>query len=111
MRPEDAIRLAHMIDAGERALEFVENRRRGDLENDPQLTFALTRAIEIFGEAASKIAPDTRRSLTQIPWVPMIGMRNRVVHAYFQINLNVIWKTATQEIPKLLPLLRAALKD
>jgi uncharacterized protein with HEPN domain len=64
MRPEDAIRLTHMIDAAERALEFAENRRREDLDNDPQLTFALTTAIEIFGEAASKIAPETRQSLT-----------------------------------------------
>jgi uncharacterized protein with HEPN domain len=90
MRPEDAIRLTHLIDAGERALEFVENRRREDLESDLRLAFALTRAIEIFGEAASRVEPDTRRSLTQIPWVPIIGMRNRVVHAYFEINLNVI---------------------
>jgi len=111
MQPEDAIRLRHMIDSAEKALGFVENRSREDLENDSLLAFALTRAIEILGEAASRIAPDTRRSLAEIPWVPIIGMRNRVVHAYFDINLNVIWKTATEEIPKLLPLLRTALND
>jgi uncharacterized protein with HEPN domain len=111
MRPEDAIRLTHMIDSAEKALRFVENRSREDLENDELLTFALTRAIEILGEAASRIAPETRTSLAQVPWDAIIGMRNRLVHAYFNINLNIVWKTATEELPKLLPLLRAALAD
>lgn len=109
MRPDDAVRIQHMIEAAQDALRFIENRKREDLESDRLLALALTRAIEILGEAASKITADTRQSLAQIPWEPIVGMRNRLVHAYFDINFNIIWKTATEEIPKLLPLLRAAL--
>jgi uncharacterized protein with HEPN domain len=69
---------------------------------NPQLAFALTRAIEIFG---GRFAGGARHPAIADAdsLVPIIGMRNRVVHAYFEINLNVIWKTATEEIPKLLP--------
>jgi hypothetical protein len=61
------------------------------------------------GEAASKVAPETRWELSNIPWRAIIGMRNRHTHAYFEINSNVLWKTATEEAPRLIPLLRAAL--
>jgi uncharacterized protein with HEPN domain len=70
MPPEDAIRLRHMIESAEKALHFAEGRKREDLDSDTLLAFALTRAVEILGEAASKISLETRRSLAQIPWDP-----------------------------------------
>ena len=71
------------------------------------LSFALARAIEIVGEAASKVSATTRLSSPAIPWNLIIAMRNRVVHAYFEIDLEIVWKTATEELPALLPALRA----
>jgi uncharacterized protein with HEPN domain len=105
--PDDRIRIQHMIEAAESALEFVSGRSRGDLETDRMLLFALIRAIEIVGEAASRVSPETRQAIKEIPWPAVIGMRNRLVHAYFDINYDTVWKTATDELSDLLPRLRA----
>jgi uncharacterized protein with HEPN domain len=73
------------------------------------LLFALVRAAEVFGEAASKVGPETRRSAPAIPWREIVAMRNRLVHVYFDIDHDVLWKAATDEIPPLLIPLRAIL--
>ena len=106
MRAEDRIRLLHMIDAAESAMNFVAGRQRGDLESDRMLQFALVRAIEILGEAASKVTVETRTANTGIPWNAIISMRNRLVHAYFDIDTDILWVAATTELPALLALLK-----
>ena len=111
MRAEDRVRLRHMVEAAESAGQFITDRQRTDLDEDRMLLFALMYAIEIFGEAASKISAETRATHTGIPWRAIIGMRNRLIHAYFEINTEIVWQTVTQEIPALLPLLRALATD
>jgi uncharacterized protein with HEPN domain len=98
-----------MIEAAEAAESFTSGRVRTDLDSDKQLAFALARAIEIFGEAATKISAETRAALPNVKWGLTIGMRNRIVHAYFDIDFDILWSTATEELAALLPLLRAAL--
>ncbi len=95
-----------MIEAAETAARFVQGRTRSDLDRDPILAFALVRAIEIVGEAASKISAETRGLASDIPWSSIVSMRNRLVHAYFDINHELVWISATEELPELLPLLR-----
>ena len=107
MRAEDRIRLRHMVEAAESAVQFIAGRQRPDLEEDRMLLFALVHAIEILGEAASRITDETRATYPGIPWRAIIGMRNRLIHAYFAINTTIVWQTVTQEIPVLLPQLRA----
>lgn len=97
-----------MIDAAETAVQFVSNRVRSDLDADAMLLFALVRAVEVIGEAASRVSEETRAATPQIPWPMIVSMRNRLIHAYFDINHDVLWKTAMDELPQLLPLLRAA---
>jgi uncharacterized protein with HEPN domain len=63
--------------------------------------FALVRAVEIAGEAASQVTVETRAKLTGLPWDSMIGMRNRLVHAYFDINHDILWTTVTEAAPPL----------
>jgi uncharacterized protein with HEPN domain len=63
------------------------------------LLFAVVRAIEILGEAASQISAETRATHAGIPWRAIIGMRNRLIHAYSEINTEIIWQTVTQEFP------------
>ena len=108
MPPDDVIRLRHMIDAAESAQQFVAGRSRGDLDSHSMLLFAPVRAIEIVGEAASRISPDARMALPSIPWAEIISMRNRLAHGYFDIDADILWKTATVEIPELLALLSRA---
>lgn len=103
MKPDDAIRLRHIADALEAAINFVKGRRREDLDNDQMLAFGLVHALQIVGEAASKISDETRNEQPQIPWATIIGMRHRLVHAYFDIDLGILWTTATQAAPVLPP--------
>lgn len=107
MRDEDRVRLQHMIEAAESAIQFVAGRERSELDTDRMLLFAVIRAIEVIGEAASKISEEIRAVNGGIPWKAIIGMRNRLIHAYFEINTETVWETVTVEIPAILPQLRA----
>ena len=100
-----------MIEAAERAVQFVMGRQCTDLDEDHMLLFALVRAIEILGEAASRLSTEMREAHPDIPWPAIIGMRNRLIHAYFDINTEIVWQTVAQEIPALLPQLRALAPD
>jgi uncharacterized protein with HEPN domain len=107
MQPKDEDRWAHMIEAVEDVLRFMVGHSRTDLDQDKMLRFAVVRAIEIIGEAASKVTPETRARHAEIPWPAIIGMRNRLVHAYFDIDTDILWVALTQEIPHLLSQLKA----
>jgi uncharacterized protein with HEPN domain len=106
MHNDDRVRLRHMIEAAESAIEFVAGRQRSDLDTDRMLLFAVVRAIEIIGEAASRITEATRAGEPTVPWRAIVGMRNRLIHAYFSVNTQVVWQTVTTEIPVILPKLR-----
>jgi uncharacterized protein with HEPN domain len=109
MHREDAIRLRHIIEAAETAQEFITGRRRDDLDSDRMLLFALVRAIEIMGEAASRVSAESRSLASAVPWGDIIGMRNRLIHAYHKVDPDIVWRTATQEIPEVLSVLRTVL--
>jgi len=111
MRPDDRIRVLHMIEAAEAIEAFVAGRHRTDLDADRMLLFALVRATEIIGEAASRVSPEGRAIAPAVPWAQITGMRNRLIHAYFDIGLYILWRTAVEEVPSLLPLLRAMMTN
>lgn len=96
-----------MIEAAETACGFVSGKTRSDLDSDRMLVFALVRAIEIAGEAGSKVSAPTRQVAVDIPWSRIVSMRNRLIHAYFDVDPEIVWKTVTEELPQLLPRLRA----
>lgn len=102
MQEDDVIRFRHMLDAALEAVEFVRGRTRADLNGDRQLVLALVKDVEILGEAAYQVTPDTRDQTPGIPWDDMIGMRHRLVHAYFDIDLDILWKTAQDDLPRLI---------
>ncbi len=99
MQREDQVRMAHMLDAARSVARFIAGRRREDLDADEMLRFALVHAIQIIGEAAEKVSPPSRLLVPDVPWREAIGMRHRLVHAYFDVNLDVLWKTATESVP------------
>jgi len=106
----DRNRILHMAESARQAMSFVQSRRRSDLETDAQLRLALVRALEIVGEAASRVSPELRAAHPEIPWRLAISTRNRLIHAYFDINLDIVWTTVTQALPKLLGMLEAVLE-
>ena len=107
----DVVRLRHMLDAGEQALEFCFGRNRADLDDDVMLRFALVHAITVVGEAAAKVSNPTRDVLPDIAWMSIVGMRNRLVHAYFDIDSDVLWESVNAGLPPLTAQLRAALQS
>jgi len=96
-----------MIEACETVAAFIDRRDQRDLDGDRMLLFAVVRALEIVGEAASRMSAEMRAEYSDIPWQAMVGMRNRLVHAYFDIDTAIVWNAATVEAPALLVALRS----
>lgn len=110
MRKDDAVRLQHMLDAGREALGFARGRSRSDLDSDRMLVLALVKDLEIIGEAAHQVSEETRAQLPGLPWADIIGMRHRLVHAYFEIDPEILWQTIKQDLPPLVAALEEALR-
>jgi uncharacterized protein with HEPN domain len=102
MRKDDQIRLRHMLEAAREVMSFAENHTRADLDNDRKLELALVKAIEIIGEAATQLTKECRDTRPRIPWNSIIGMRNRLIHAYFDVNRDILWNTVKDDLPPLI---------
>ena len=109
MRSDDIIRLQHMLDAAREAIGFARGKTRSDLDRDRMLTLALVKDIEIIGEASTKVSGEARTEHPGIPWLDIAGMRNRLIHAYFDINLDILWQTVTEDLPALVKELEKAM--
>ena len=103
---DDATALRHMLAAARKAVRFSEGRARADLEEDELLALALVRLLEIVGEAAGRITETTRADNPAIPWAQMIGMRNRLIHGYDVVDLDVLWQTVLEDLPQVIVRLR-----
>jgi len=101
MHKDDEIRLRHMLDAAREARSFAQGQSRKDLDSSRMLVLALVKDIEIVGEAATRVSEDVQSSHPEIPWPDIIGMRHRLIHAYFEINLDILWETVTTDLPPL----------
>ena len=95
------MRLQHMLEAANEALSFIQGKTRPGLDKDRMLVLSLVKELEIIGEAAGKASPEVRSQNSAIPWQDISGMRNRLIHAYFDVNLDVVWKTVTRDLPSL----------
>jgi uncharacterized protein with HEPN domain len=109
---EDRVRLRHRHDAARKAVRIAAGSRREQLEaDDDPLVDALVRLISVIGEAGNKVSPATQSRLDGIPWLDVRGMRNRLVHDYFDINLDILWATVQHSLPPLIERLASALAD
>jgi uncharacterized protein with HEPN domain len=102
MNENDLVRLRHMRDSSLEVVGFVKDESREALNTDIKLVRALCMSIGIIGEAAVNVSHEVRQANPQIPWRSVIGMRNFLFHGYFKIDLNVVWITATENVPSLL---------
>lgn len=109
MRSEDIIRLKHILDEAHEACQFVEGLSFNEFQKDGKTVRAVIRSIEIIGEAASKLSLDFRKGHPEIPWLKISGMRNRLIHVYFDIDYQIIWHTVKENLPSLIDQIQSIL--
>jgi len=106
---DDRTRLQHMLDHALEAVEMIRDRSRADLDSDRKLNLSLVRLVEITGEAAARVSLAERARYPGIPWDDIIGLRNRVVHGYDEVDFDILWDTVELHLPPLINELRQAL--
>ncbi len=108
MPPRDPLdRIRDMIDAAEAIGSFVEGLDLEAFRHDRRTVDAILRNIAVLGEAVRAVPAEIRALRPEIPWTDVADMRNVVVHEYFGVDLDILWRTATEEVPALLDQLRA----
>jgi uncharacterized protein with HEPN domain len=108
-RHDDATRLRHMLDYAAEAVQMAAGKQRPDLDTDRQFSLALTRLVEIVGEAAARVSPEGRERWQGLPWREVIGLRNRLIHGYDAVDLNILWTIVRDDLPPLIAELRRIL--
>lgn len=108
-RREDGIRLEHMLAHANEAVAMAAGREREHLDSDRMLELALTRLVEIVGEAANRVGPETRIALVEIPWARIVGMRHRLAHGYDKVDPAILWETVRNDFPILVRQLEIAI--
>ncbi len=108
---DDLTRIRHMRDAGKEILDFAAGSTQASLAANRMLQLAIVKDLEIIGEVANNVSPECQSQYPYIPWRAMVGMRNRLVHAYFGIDFEVIWQTIQQDLPPLIQSLERVLQE
>ena len=109
--PKSAVRLRHMLDHAREAVSMVRGKTRADRETDRQLNLALVRLLEIIGEAAGRISKEDRDRYSNIPWPEIVGLRNRLIHGYDEVDFDILWQIVTRDLPPLIKNLKKLLED
>ena len=99
-----------IVNAMGKAMDFVKGMSYEEFVEDDKTNFAVIRAIETIGEATKNIPEDIREKYPEIPWKDMAGMRDKVIHEYFGVDLDIVWETVKDEIPPLKPLFEKMLE-
>lgn len=101
-RHDDRVRFQHMLDHAREAVAMITGNKREDLKNERVLELALIRLIEIIGEAAKRVSPQGKAEFPFIPWREVVGMRNRLIHGYDSVDLDILWDTVEDDLPPLI---------
>jgi uncharacterized protein with HEPN domain len=91
-----------MLQSARLAVDYLRGRSRQELSQELQLQDAVVRRLTIVGEAANRVSEPMRDRLSGIPWVMLRGMRNRLVHEYDGVNLDIVWETVRENLPGLI---------
>jgi uncharacterized protein with HEPN domain len=102
MLKNDEIRIRHILDAARESVDFSYGQSREDLSRNRMLNLSLVRLLEMIGEAARGLSPTFVTAHPEIPWKKMSGIRDRLIHGYFDVNLDVVWETVTEDLPPLI---------
>jgi len=111
MKKDYLVYIDDILDAMDKAEMFVAGMSYAQFEADLRTAFAVTRALEIIGEATKRLPPTLREQYPHIPWRDMAGMRDRIIHGYDNVDLRIVWDVVKQDIPRLRPHLQQILID
>jgi len=103
---DDRVSLKDMLSHAREAVELLGDASREELGRNRVMQLALTRLMEIVGEAGNRVSVATQQANPEIPWPQIIGMRNRLVHGYDVIDFDLLWNTVTNDLPPLIESLR-----
>ena len=98
-----------MLDHAREAAELARGRERRDLDSDRLLQLALTRLVEIVGEAASRVPAELQARHPRLPWREAVSARNRLIHGYDFVDLDILWEIVANDLPQLIPLVEQAI--
>jgi uncharacterized protein with HEPN domain len=101
-RRDDQTRFRHMLQHAREAVQFAEGRSREELKQDRQLELVLTRLVEVVGEAAARVSHETQQRHPEIPWPEIVALRNRLIHGYDAVDLDILWDIVTMDLPPLI---------
>lgn len=101
-RRDPAVSLRQMRDHANEVVELVRGRNRSDLDADRLLALAVVRLLEIIGEAAGRVPVDEQARRPSVPWPSIVGLRNRLIHGYDDIDHDIVWQIVTDDLPALL---------
>lgn len=111
MKNNDLARLEHMLDSTKAVLSFVKGKRRASLTNNRLLQSAVMGELANVGKAANRVSKKTRTQFTHLPWKEMIKAKIQIIHAYFDVDQDVIWKTIRKDLPQLQKQLEEAISS
>ncbi len=111
MKREYTIYLKDMYENIEKANSFIENLSYEEFKADERTNFAVIRCLEIIGEAAKSIPEEIRSKYNDVPWKDIAGLRDKIIHGYFEINLMRVWIVLKEEFPMLKDELENVMKD
>lgn len=111
MNERDLVRFKHMLESGETILLYIDGKNKKHFDTNSMLASAVIRHLEIIGEAAVAISVETKKMFPNLPWKHMIGMRNQLIHAYFNVDNDIIWKTVTESVPELVKHLKSVISS
>ena len=102
--------LEDILEAMQKARRFVEEMDYSEFVQDEKTNFAAVRAVEIIGEATKHIPDEIRARFPEISWQDMARMRDKIIHAYFEVDFQIVWDTVTVDIPRAAPAVRRCLE-
>ena len=108
-RHDPEIALKQILSHAREAVDICQGRERVDLDTDRLLNLALTRLIEIVGEAASRVPDSIQSKYPDFPWLQMIGARNRLIHGYDSVDFDILWIIVNHDLPSLITRLESIL--